>query len=50
MSEPAADASAWDRSDARSRQPPIVNTIRRIRQACTNCIAKPGVPASALAA
>ncbi|KAK1253445.1 hypothetical protein MKX07_001522 [Trichoderma sp. CBMAI-0711] len=37
MSEPAADASAWDRSDARSRQPPIVNTIRRIRQACTNC-------------
>ncbi|EHK41752.1 hypothetical protein TRIATDRAFT_207590 [Trichoderma atroviride IMI 206040] len=32
----AADAS-WERSDGRSRPPPTVNTIRRIRQACTNC-------------
>ncbi|KAM0250495.1 hypothetical protein ACHAQJ_008618 [Trichoderma viride] len=32
----AADAS-WERSDGRSRPAPTVNTIRRIRQACTNC-------------
>lgn len=32
----AADTS-WERSDGRSRPAPTVNTIRRIRQACTNC-------------
>ncbi|KAL7915144.1 fungal-specific transcription factor domain-containing protein [Trichoderma velutinum] len=37
MSEQAADASNWERSDARARPAPTVNTIRRIRQACTNC-------------
>ncbi|KAH0533090.1 hypothetical protein TsFJ059_001700 [Trichoderma semiorbis] len=37
MSEQAADASSWERSDARARPAPTVNTIRRIRQACTNC-------------
>ncbi|EHK26115.1 uncharacterized protein TRIVIDRAFT_176452 [Trichoderma virens Gv29-8] len=37
MSDPAGDASNWERSDARARPAPTVNTIRRIRQACTNC-------------
>ncbi|UKZ72886.1 hypothetical protein TrVFT333_000523 [Trichoderma virens FT-333] len=36
MSDPAGDASNWERSDARARPAPTVNTIRRIRQACTN--------------
>ncbi|KAH6611304.1 hypothetical protein Trco_001324 [Trichoderma cornu-damae] len=33
----AADASTWERPEARAQPPPTVNTIRRIRQACTNC-------------
>lgn len=36
-SEATAAEASWERSEARARPAPTVNTIRRIRQACTNC-------------